>query len=111
MRGIGFTTVFRPPPLAVPVVRYKVQCVTMAPPANPRDLPHPVALGTDDGNRWTIDEILTALDSGHEFFTRRAASKADGGVFAFDCRLCGARTVRSGPTEDHNKLEKHPACR
>lgn len=93
------------------MARYKVQCVTMAAPANARDLPHPAALMTDDGHRWTTAEVVTALDGGHEFFTRRAASKADGAVFAFDCRLCGARTIRSGPTEDHNKLEKHPACR
>lgn len=93
------------------MARHKVHCVTMAPPANPRDLAHPQAIGTEDGRRWSIDEVLAALDAGEEFFTRRAASRADAGLFAFDCRLCGQRTVRSSPTEPHNRIEQHPACR
>ena len=93
------------------MARYKVQCVTMAPPANPRDIAHPQALGTEDGRRWSAAEVVAALDAGDLFFTRRAASKADAPVFAFDCRLCGQRTIRSSPTEEHNRIERHPGCR
>ncbi|MHB8632929.1 MAG: hypothetical protein ACYDBQ_03025 [Thermoplasmatota archaeon] len=92
-------------------MRHKVSCVTMAPPANARDIAHPALLGTDDGRRWSTAEVVAALDAGEEFYTRRAATKADQAVFAFDCRLCGTRTIRSGPTEEHNRLERHPACR
>lgn len=93
------------------MARHKVQCVTMAPPANPRDIAHPQAVGTEDGRRWTVDQVVAAIDGGDEFFTRRAASKADASLVAFDCRLCHARTVRSSPTEEHNRIERHPACR
>lgn len=53
---------------------------------------HILGVGTYGGTRWSVDEVWSAINSGHTFYTEGGGKTAV--VNKYDCP-CGRRSLRS----------------
>lgn len=77
---------------------------------------HLLAVGT--GSRpeqldviWSIEEVLMAMDKGHQFYTQSKDSGRTATVEKFVCPSCQRTLIRSTPDADpDNNLDNLPRC-
>ncbi len=88
---------------------YRIVCTEQEPVTQPTTHAHIVAVGTgndpDSANkRWTLNEVLAAMDQGHTFYTQGKNSGKVAQVQKYVCQLCGRTHIRSTPdaVQDNN---------
>lgn len=89
--------------------QYRIVCTDQEPITQPTTHAHIVAVGTgSDPNkadtRWTLDEVLTAMDKGDVFYTQGETSGKIARVEKYVCSLCYRTWIRSTPdaVKDNN---------
>ncbi len=61
--------------------------------------------------RWTVTEVITAMDAGHQFYTQGKASGKTAWVEKYWCSACGAWHIRSvADAVTDNNLDSLRAC-
>lgn len=95
---------------------YQVLCTEQVPAWNHPRQARIVAVGTGvDGmrptHRWTVPEVVSAMDTGHTFFTKGQYSGRTARVEKYYCSTCRAYHIRSAAdcTTDNN-LDSLNAC-
>ena len=88
---------------------YRIVCTEQKPFSQPTTHAHIVAVGIGTNparadKRWTLDEVLTAMDSGHTFYTVGVQSGKVAVVQKYFCRHCQRTFIRSAPdaVQDNN---------
>jgi len=95
---------------------YRIVCTEQEPFNQPTTHAHIVAVGTgDDPNkadaRWTLDEVLAAMDRGNRFYTVSPSTKKTALVEKYKCHLCWRTFIRSTPDAIHdNNLDSLRRC-
>lgn len=82
------------------MVNYRIVCTEQQPFYQPTTHAHIVAVGTGNNpaqadERWTLDQVLGAMDRGHTFYTKGVYSGKVAGVHKYVCRLCRRTYIRS----------------
>lgn len=100
------------------MANYRVVCTEQVPAyAHPRD-GKIVAVGTNstgastaDG-RWTVPQVVGALDVGHAFYTYGERSKKTARVMKYWCTACGGEWhIKSTPDAvEENNLDSLRTC-
>lgn len=96
---------------------YRIVCTDQIPAAN-----HPrnakivaVGIGTDPdraNQRWTVYEVIAAMDRGHSFYTKGRTSGRVATVVKYWCSSCNAWHIRSSADAViDNNLDSLRACR
>jgi hypothetical protein len=88
---------------------YRIVCTEQEPVTQPTTHAHIVAVGTGTDpdtakERWTLKEVLAAMDQEHTFYTQGKNSGKVARVEKYTCRLCGRAHIRSSPdaVQDNN---------
>lgn len=90
-------------------MRYRIVCTTQEPAWE--DHEHAaideVGTGTDPNRwskRWTVAEVVAAIDGGDTFYTKGTRTGKEAEVNKFHCTRCDAERIRSAPdaTTDNN---------
>ena len=81
---------------------YRIVCTEQEPAYLPTTHAHIVAVGTGDDpdratQRWTLDQVLAAMDRGEVFYTRGKSSGAVALVEKYVCSRCHRTYIRSTP--------------
>jgi hypothetical protein len=98
------------------MANYRIICTTQEPVAQPNDRAHIVAVGTgetpDQYNRyWALDEVLSAMDQGHVFYTQGKHTGKVAYVEKYRCGNCTRTHIRSNPDAvQDNNLDNLPRC-
>jgi hypothetical protein len=79
---------------------YRVVCTEQIPSGHPDQPAHIVAVGTGEGAdkpalRWTLDQVLQAMDRGDLFYTKGVTSGKVALVEKYRCTPCGRTFTRS----------------
>lgn len=96
---------------------HRIVCTDQEPVTAPRTHQHIVAVGvgTDPDKadaRWTLNEVLEALDRGDSFYTKGVKSGKIAYVEAVYCGVCNRRIIRSKPDAvADNNLDNLRDCR
>jgi len=99
------------------MARYRIICTTQEPPQAPNDRAHVVAVGTGSfastyDTYWMLDEVLTAMDSGEEFYTYGERSRKMAAVVRYQCQWCSRTHIQSSPDAiEDNNLDSLPSCK
>jgi len=88
---------------------FRIICTNREPVFQPTNHSHIVAVGTGPtpdryDRKWSLAEVLAAIDQGHTFYTKGERSEKVAAVRKFPCPECGHTTIRSTPDaiEDNN---------
>lgn len=90
-------------------MRYRIVCTAQEPAWE--DHEHAaikeVGTGTEPKKatrRWTVQEVVSAIDDNHTFYTKGTRTGQEAEVNKVRCTKCGAYRIRSAPdaTEDNN---------
>lgn len=99
------------------MARYRIVCTNQEPVLQPPTHAHIVAVGTGSNperyeRKWTLDEVLSAMERGDTFYTQGRESGRVASVEKYVCSHCRRTYIRSGPdaTTDNN-LDNLPTCR
>ena len=98
------------------MAEYRIICTNQEPVAQPNDRAHIVAVGTGTtpdkyDTYWTLDQVLTAMDRGHIFYTRGRNSDKVARVEKYVCGRCSRTHIRSSPDAvQDNNLDNLPNC-
>jgi hypothetical protein len=98
------------------MARYRIVCTDQEPTHQPTTHAHIVAVGTGDdpdraSQRWTLNEVLVAMDRGDVFYTRGKNSGAVASVEKYVCSLCWRTYIRSAPDAvTDNNLDSLRRC-
>lgn len=81
---------------------YRIVCTEQEPADQPTTHAHIVAvgIGTDPDQadqRWTLDQVLAAMDRGDAFYTQGKNSGKIAWVEKYVCTRCGRTYIRSTP--------------
>lgn len=81
---------------------YRIVCTEQQPYGNPPSHAHIVAVGTGEStsaasHRWTLKEVLDAMDRGDVFFTRGEQSGQVALVQKYLCSRCLGYHIKSAP--------------
>lgn len=84
------------------MARYRVVCTIQEPLDKPHEVAHIVSIGTGDNpdqasQKWSLKQVLDAMDSGDSFFTRSPSTGKDASVNKYECKTCRRYTIRSSP--------------
>jgi len=97
--------------------RYRIVCTNQQPADRPPAHAHIVAVGTGPNSehaeqKWTLDQVLTAMDRGDTFYTQGDRSGRTASVEKYRCAPCARTYIRSTPdaVEDNN-LDNLRTCR
>lgn len=99
------------------MANYRIVCTNQEPVNQPTTHAHIVAVGTGtDPNkadaRWSLQEVLTAMDRGDTFYTQGTSSGKIARVEKYVCTLCRRTYIRSSPDAVHdNNLDNLRQCR
>ncbi len=79
---------------------YRIVCTEQEPASQPPTHAHIVAVGTGSNSgtadrRWTLNEVLTAMDRGDRFYTQGDVSGKVAYVEKYVCRPCQRTYIRS----------------
>ena len=95
---------------------YRIVCTTQIPAdAHPRNA-NIVAVGTGTepdraDTRWTVPEVIAAMDRGDRFYTKGKASGLVAWVVKYWCSICGDWHIRSEADATlENNLDYLRAC-
>lgn len=99
------------------MAEYRIVCTTQVPVYEPTTHAHIVAVGTGDDPKtyskyWTLDQILSAIDSGHVFYTRGETSGKVALVEKIVCPSCRRVYIirsKADAVKDNN-LDSLPRC-
>jgi len=95
---------------------YRIICTTQEPVHQPTTHAHIVAVGTGPTaqhytQRWTLDQVIAAMDRGDTFYTRGETSGREARVEKYTCTTCWRTFIRSTPDAVHdNNLDSLPRC-
>ncbi len=95
---------------------YRIVCTEKETVYVPTAHTHIVAVGTgSDPNsaeqRWTLQEVIDAMDRGDEFYTQGQQSGKVARVEKYNCHLCRRTYIRSMPDAVHdNNLDSLRQC-
>ena len=96
---------------------YRIVCTEQDPPDQPHDQAHIIAVGTGSepnkaNQKWTIDEVIEAMDDGDTFYTKSVSTGETAEVHEYECPTCGQITLRSEADETKdNNLNNLRECR
>ena len=99
------------------MARYRIVCTEQEPINQPTTHAHIVAVGTgtDPNNatkRWTLNDVLSAMDKGDSFYTEGTTSGKIAVVEPSPCRWCNRRHIRSSSDAvSDNNLDNLRRCR
>lgn len=84
------------------MANYRIVCTEQQPYGNPPTHAHIVAVGTGEdsssaSHRWTLREVLEAMDRGDVFFTRGERSGRVALVVKYLCSRCLGYHIKSAP--------------
>jgi hypothetical protein len=84
------------------MARYRIICTNQEPVHLPTTHAHIVAVGTgvtpDHYDRkWTLDQVLWAMDQGDTFYTQGKETGRIAGVVKYECSQCRRIYIRSTP--------------
>ena len=97
-------------------MRFRIVCTDQEPVYQPTTHAHIVSVGTgDDPNRaskkWTLAEVVQAIDSGHEFYTIGLKTGRVAIVEKCYCGYCWKTHIRSAADSVHdNNLDSLRRC-
>src|SRR5206468_2788659 len=82
------------------MAHYRIVCTEQEPLDQPTTHAHIVAVGTGDDpdratTRWTLDQVLAAMDRGDVFFTRGKSTGKVALVEKYVCSRCRRTYIRS----------------
>lgn len=97
------------------MARYRITCTEQEPVAAPVSHQHIVRVGTgsDDGwsRKWTVNEVLTAMREGDQFYTQGKTSGKVAQVEPYTCTRCQRTYIRSAADSvADNNLDNLPRC-
>lgn len=98
------------------MANYRIICTQQVPVSEPTTHAHIVAVGTGStaaeySRRWTLDEVLRAMDRGDVFFTYGEHSGKTALVQKDVCARCHRTYIRSHPDAvPDNNLDNLPRC-
>jgi hypothetical protein len=91
------------------MAQYRIVCTIQEPVGHSHTNAHIVNVGTGidaskADTKWTLDEVLRAMDQGHVFYTQGERSGKVALVEKFYCSGCQRTYIRSAPdrVEDNN---------
>lgn len=96
---------------------YRIVCTVQEPADQPPTHAHIVAVGTGTdpaqaAKRWTLDEVLTAMDRGDRFYTQGERTGRVALVEKYVCARCRRTYIRSNPDAvADNNLDGLRPCR
>ena len=96
---------------------YRIVCTNQEPVNQPTTHAHIVAVGTGTDpdkadKRWTLQEVISAMDSGDLFYTQGVSSGKIAYVEKYVCGRCHRTYIRSTPDAVHdNNLDSLRICR
>ena len=99
------------------MARYRIVCTEQEPVTEPTTHAHIVAvgIGTDPDKadkRWTLNEVLAAMDKGDSFYTQGQTSGRVAEVEKYVCSQCKRTWIRSTPDAvKDNNLDSLRICR
>jgi hypothetical protein len=81
---------------------YRIVCTEQEPVTQPTSHAHIVAVGTgidpdQATKRWTLNEVLAAMEGGDTFYTKGKSSGQLALVRRVACDTCGRYIIRSAP--------------
>ncbi len=81
---------------------YRIICTEQEPADQARTHAHIVTVGTGANpdhaeQRWTLEQVLTALDQGDSFYTEGLQSGMRATVQKYVCTRCKRTSIRSSP--------------
>lgn len=89
---------------------HQITCVTKEMVKHPHPHEHIASVGVD-GARYTVGQIVSAMDADDTFYTVSPSTNKRATVHAYECRQCLARIIRSAPDAIHdNNLENLRTC-
>ena len=99
----------------MPIAAYRIVCVERQPVGQPESHLHIVRIETaDDGlgaRRWSIQQVLAAMEEGDVFYTQDKTSGKIAGVSACHCTQCHQTYLRSAANAaPGNNLDNLPDC-
>lgn len=82
------------------MANYRIVCTTQAPAGAPPSHQHIVMVGTGSEpnhwtNKWTVDQVVAAMDRGDQFYTKGETSGKIALVEKFWCSHCRRYHIRS----------------
>lgn len=98
------------------MARYRIVCTLQQPADQPPTHAHIVEVGTGSDpnrgdNRWTLSQVLTAMDRGDTFYTRGVQSGRVVDVMKFWCEHCRRNFIRSAADAIYdNNLDSLRRC-
>ena len=96
---------------------YRIVCTEQEPINYPTTHAHIVAVGTGTNpdqaeTRWTLSEVLAAMDRGESFYTQGVQSGKVATVVKYQCSRCQGTHIRSAPDAVYdNNLDSLRRCR
>ena len=89
--------------------RHRIVCTTQEPAGRPPEHAHIVEVGTgidaaSASQRWTLDEVLRAMDRGEQFYTQGQQTGRVAGVEKFHCGRCVRTYIRSTGCGERQQL-------
>lgn len=99
------------------MAKYRIVCTEQEPVTHPPTDAHIVAVGTGSDpsradTRWTLTQVLTAMDEGHTFYTVGEQSGKVALVEKYYCSYCQKTYIRSAPDRvKDNNLDSLRICR
>lgn len=97
------------------MARYRITCTEQEPVTAPVSHQHIVRVGTgsDAGwsRKWTVNEVLTAMRQGDQFYTQGKTSGKVAQVEPYTCARCQRTYIRSAADRvEDNNLDNLPRC-
>jgi hypothetical protein len=97
------------------MAQYRIICTNQEPASQPNDRAHIVAVGTGDESGynayWSLNQVLSAMDQGHVFYTYGQTSGKTATVHKYVCPNCSRTHIRSAPDAvTDNNLDNLPTC-
>ena len=98
------------------MAQFRIICTNQVPVTEPTTHAHIVAVGTGSSpeqydRKWTLAEVLAAIDRGDVFYTVGPTSEKVAIVQKFPCPACHHTTIRSAPDAVYdNNLDSLPRC-
>ena len=98
------------------MTQYRIICTNQEPVSQPNDRAHIIGVGTGDSSGysayWTLNEVITAMNQGHTFYTYGETSGKVALVHKYVCPHCTRTHIRSAPDAvTDNNLDNLSTCK
>jgi len=93
------------------MAEHQITCVTKETVQSPSPHQHIASVGTADGNRYTVQQVIAKMNAGDTFYTKTPSATKRAGVESYTCSTCKAPIIRTKPdAELSNNLDNLPKC-